>query len=595
MRAQARRPLAAVALAAVAASLLTACGADAAATAQPGTVVDVAWSGQLTSGNAASAQGRTGANLDVAAMTRGAFAEVDAAGEVREDPSFGVATIVGDAPFTVRYDLADGARWSDGVPVDAADLMLAWAAGSNALSTPDLELEALRGEDGALDLPDDAVWFDVADAGGLRHADGAASRDDWARSIDVPLAQPVPDWRTMLDVAVPAHVLGQRAFGVSDPMEAKQRVLDAIDRADPLALAPLAEEWSTGFAVATADPDPASLLSSGPYRVDVVRDGRVELVANGSYVGDRGARVERVALHDVADGAAALRAVAGGDLDVATVRPAADDRMVVRDLERAGATLSEAGSDRRWELVLRTDRGPFRSPDARRAFLRLVDRGALVEAALGEEAESAPVVDGILFLPSTRLAGYAAEDAGFQDAFPRTDEEEAAALRDAAAVAAGTEVCVRYDRGDAVAAGALPALAAQAAAAGWSVRDCGADDLADGLAQDDWHAVLRAVEVPADVEAIDERWRGGGIAAAPSPERDALLDEALSTAEPEALETTLLELEAALVADALVLPIAQVPQLTVSAAGVQGVAPRAGDAPLTWSAWEWSIDPAATP
>jgi len=127
------------------------------------------------------------------------------------------------------------------------------------------------------------------------------------------------------------------------------------------------------------------------------------------------------------------------------------------------------------------------------------------------------------------------------------------------------------------------------------VRDCGVDDLRAGLAADDWNAVLRQVAVPEGVSEIDERWRDGGITAATSAERDALLDEALATADRDALEETLLELETSLVADALVLPIFERSPTTISAAEVQGVAPRPHSASLTWNAWEWSVETATAP
>ncbi|MGC5077722.1 ABC transporter substrate-binding protein [Agrococcus sp. DT81.2] len=599
------RALLVTAGAAVAATLLSACGPQVEPRVEPGSSVDVAWSGELTSANAASVEGRTPGNLDVAAMTRAAFATVDADGEVREDPSFGTATVVADDPFTVRYDLADGIRWSDGVPIDAADLMLAWAASSNALSTPDLDVEALRGPDGRIDLPEATVWFDVAEPGGLAHAAEAPTRDDWARAIDVRFAQPVPDWRIALDVAVPAHVLGERVFGVTDPMEAKQRVLDAIDRADPLALSPLAAAWSGALGVdpaALADGagDDAALLSSGPYRLDAVRDGRVELVANGQYVGAQLPQVERIALVSTADDAAALAGVTAGELDVATVRPTGADREAIRDLDRDDATLSTAGDGSRWELVLRADRAPLQPADARRSFLHTIDRRAVAEAALGEAAADPSsvdttivdpaIVDSVLFRSGTRVYGYALEDAGFPQAFGGADEERAAAERDAVGIQPGAELCVRYDRADAFASAALPVIAAQAATAGWAVRDCGVDDLGAGLAQDDWHAVLRLAPAPADAAEVVERWRGGGLSAIANPARETLLDEALVTAEQDALEQTLIEIEASLVADAVALPIAEPGRLTISAAGIQGVSPRAGHASLTWNAWEWGVE-----
>ncbi|UOW00974.1 ABC transporter substrate-binding protein [Agrococcus sp. SCSIO52902] len=593
-RSIAARTASAVAGAAVVAMALSACGPQVEARVVPGSSVDVAWEGELTAASAASVPAATAGNRDVAALTRAAFATVGADGELREDPSFGTATVVSEAPFTVRYDLADGVRWSDGVPIDAADLALAWAASSNALSTPDLDLASLRGEDGRLDLPEDAVWFDVADPGGLVHAVEAPVRDDWGRAIDVAFAQPVPDWREALEVAVPAHVLGQQVLGIADPMEAKQRVLDAIDRADPLALAPIAEAWSAGLPISAADPASGALVASGPYRLEQLRDGRVELVANDRYVGAQLPQIERLVLHDVADDAAALQGLVSGALDVAAVQPADGDRTTIRDLERDDATLIAGASGLRWELALRADRAPLRSAEARRSLLQSIDRQALVEAALGERAEEADRVDALLFRPGTRVYEYALEDAGLPQAFGGAEPEAAAAERDRLGIPAGTEVCVRYDRSDAFAAAALPAMAAQAAEAGWQVRDCGVDDLAAGLAGDDWHAVLRVVAAPADAEAVADRWRGGGITGAESPAREALLDEALSTADPDALEQTLLEVETSLVADALALPIAEPIRLTVSAAGLQGVAPRPAPASLTWNAWEWSLE-SATP
>ena len=104
------------------------------------------------------------------------------------------------------------------------------------------------------------------------------------------------------------------------------------------------------------------------------------------------------------------------------------------------------------------------------------------------------------------------------------------------------------------------------------------------------------VDAPRDAAAVVERWRDGGLTALADPERELLLDEALATGDPEALEETLLAIEASLVADALALPLIEPTLLTVSAAEVQGVSPRPGHASLTWNAWEWGVDGgAATP
>src|SRR5699024_9892929 len=251
-----------------------------------GSSTTIGWTHRLTSTNAASADGATDGNLGVAALTRGHFAEaVDGAAVI--DESFGTATITNPETFTVRYDLAEP-TWSDGIPVDAADLMLAWAAGSNALTTPAEAEEDTGGKgddsgaDGepaddepADDEPADgepAAQFDSVPTG-LTASEQISDYDEFGRWIDVRFAHPVIDWQTALDVAVPAHVAGELAFGIEDPMEAKQAIIDAITERDTEALAALAEAWNTGFVLPSGDGsniDEDLLLSNGPYRITQV-------------------------------------------------------------------------------------------------------------------------------------------------------------------------------------------------------------------------------------------------------------------------------------------------------------------------------------
>src|SRR5690606_31391720 len=90
-----------------------------------------------------------------------------------EDPSFGTAEIVADSPFTVRYSIADDVTWSDGVPVDAADLLLAWAANSGSLNTPGFEDGDYVDSSTGLytdDFPRDVVFFDGTIGNGLELA-----------------------------------------------------------------------------------------------------------------------------------------------------------------------------------------------------------------------------------------------------------------------------------------------------------------------------------------------------------------------------------------------------------------------------------------
>src|SRR5690606_25346844 len=147
--------------------------------------------------------------------------------------------------FTVRYDLAER-TWSDGVPLDAADLVLAWASGAGPTA----------GAFGAV-------------PGELRHSVEVTEVDESARRIDVLFSRPVRGWHTALDVAVPAHVVGSLALDVDDPMEAKLAVTDAILDEDQAALAAIAEAWGSGFDLGRVDgaPPEGLALATGPYVV----------------------------------------------------------------------------------------------------------------------------------------------------------------------------------------------------------------------------------------------------------------------------------------------------------------------------------------
>src|SRR5699024_11883413 len=140
--------------------------------------------------------------------------------------------------------------------VDAADLTLPRAAGANALTAPAKAEEDTGGKgddpgaDGepadnapADDEPADgqpAAQFDSVPTG-LTASEQISDYDEFGRWIDVRFAHPVIDWQTALDVAVPAHVAGELAFGIADPMEAKQAIIAAITSPDTETVAALAE------------------------------------------------------------------------------------------------------------------------------------------------------------------------------------------------------------------------------------------------------------------------------------------------------------------------------------------------------------------
>ncbi|WP_312678694.1 ABC transporter substrate-binding protein, partial [Microbacterium sp.] len=448
-----RRRVAATAVALVAVTL-AACAPALPESVVPGTHAVVGVTGEVTSSNPLASP--TPANLELAAATRAGFgAMVD--GEFVPDPSFGAVTISGDDPFTVRYDLAEPS-WSDGTPVDAADLLLGWAWAAGILPADDADAGA------------EAEATDTGTEASLEpEMAGVPQLDEFGRAILVRFAEPTMLWQTAVTAQVPAHIVGRLAFGLDDAMEAKQAVVRAIEDDNATALAKIGEVWQEGFAWGE-DEDPSAdlLLSSGPYRVDdVTRDATgqsVTLVPNAAYRGGAAAQVARVDL--VPAGADAVAEV-GARLDVVQVAPTSANDAPIHQLERRDATVATTHDGTVWSLLLRPA-GVLTDAAARAAFLRLAPVGDMVDRGAGPWAAAYAKTTSMLAMPGSRAFDVVAEDSGFATALG-TPADDAALDREAAGVPAGATVCVLYDRASPFAAGAFAALRDAAAEAGWTV------------------------------------------------------------------------------------------------------------------------------
>lgn len=626
------------------------------ATALPDTVVvdsqiTLGWAHSMTSANHASTEGATAGNLDVAAMTRGQFAEV-VDGDAVLDEDFGTVTITDPESFTVRYELAEP-QWSDQIPVDVADLMLAWAAGSNVPSLASIgagdddeydggDVDDEEDGDGDEGAEEDGAGDDGADDSDSEETDGDSeegensaedadadpevSQEDIERAptfnsvssgleqsiqvvdydefegwIDVRFTHSVEDWRSALEVAVPAHVVGAQAFDLSDPMEAKQAVITAIEDRDEEDLAAIADVWNTGFELPEGDGSniPAELLlSSGPYRIEQVDQSQpgaqsLQLVVNNDYIGSPTGEYERIELSQI--GNTDPLPELGRTIDVAQVAPTSENWERIRDLERVDHGVSTSHDNSMWALMLNVNRGEFDWPNVREVFLRAVPQDDMASAGSGQWSQAYSGTSAMVFTPEMDGHQIAVEDAGFDATLGESlNEEDAAAERSEVGVDDGERVCILYDSGQEYAVAAFAALQEGMAETGWDIRDCGTDDVDAELAEGtDWHAVLANVPVPHTPAEIAAQWGTEGemsVTGAQNEERDALIDELARTADVYAARDLRVEIEASIVADAVAMPLSMQPVVTVNHRSVDNVQPRNGTAAtLTYAAPDWSI------
>ena len=527
------------------------------------TSADVAWRGALTS----VAQPLSPGDEDIAQLTHAQFARMEQ-GTVTADQSFGTARILNesDGAMTVRYDLAEP-RWSDGIPLDSADLMLAWAAAAHP------------GDDG----------FETAGSG-LAGSE-APTYDEFERRIDVTFDGTAADWQTALQVMAPAHIVGGIAFGIDDPMAAKQAVIDAIERDD---LAELASAFTSAFDISARSPlSEERLLASGPYRIESItgdaEEGEqvVTLVANREYTGEAAGAFERIVFHQ--DRAADVFDRIGDEYDVAQLPVAEADFVQVRDLERDDYGMVTTGRGELWALLTRADAWPFRDADARTAFLRSIPRSDIVAQVAGDWSAAYESPAAMSLAPGDDGYDIAVEDSGVMAHLEPA--QDPAALRKSAGVPENTVVCILYDTDEAFARGAFERMKTALDDAGWTARDCGSADPDDvievGGAYD---AVLTRIDLPESPDELARQWGpgDGNLTQNASEERDALIERLGTVTDPYERRDLRVEIETDIVAQRIALPIAIDPVVIVSSRDVQAVQAAPGRAgalatdPLNW-------------
>ncbi|MCD2194294.1 ABC transporter substrate-binding protein [Actinomycetospora endophytica] len=253
------------------------------------------------------------------------------------------AKVTSIAPYTVSYEIAPAAAWSDNAPIAAEDFVYLW--------------QQMRSQPG------------VADAAGYRAISDVRSRAG-GKAVDVVFDRPYPAWQTLFDNLLPAHLL-KDAPG------------------------------SWGGALQDSIP-----VSGGPYAVRLVDRirGQVTLARNSVYWGTP--PVPDQIVLQAADHASLIDRVRTGDVQATQFRADSSDLAALNALAAAPPgpagplavkTVPEASEV---QLALRSDDGPLSDPRVRRAVVSLLDRDALIASGTGGGPSAALRADAFATAPS---------------------------------------------------------------------------------------------------------------------------------------------------------------------------------------------------
>jgi peptide/nickel transport system substrate-binding protein len=619
------RILGASAVLVVTALVLAACTPT--TTVVEGSQVVVAVSTPYTSANASTSFGRSSpTNADVAYLTGTGFGYYDDRYALVEDHSFGTAEIVDESPFTVRYSVADGAKWSDGIPVDAADLLLAWAGNSGTLNTPDFDdadfIDAATGQY-TDDFPDDVVFFDGTIGNGLELAT-ATPVIVADRTLEVTYTSYFPTWRIALAPGVAAHVVAERALDLPDgsdvaadsdndadapdpadildaAMTAKAAMVAAIAGKDGDELAEISRFWNTAYNLTETPDDPGLLVSSGPYTVsEIVDNESVTLQANPEYAGDREPSYETIVLHVSPDPLETVRLLDNHQVDIATPQPTEDVISALVGVDDVTVTAGSEGTFEHLDLQFSASAsGVFDDIRVRQAFLLVVPRQQILDDLVVPLQQDAGLLDSFVLRPGADGYADAIADNGSRE-YSRTDVRAATDLLEQAGVVS-PRVCILYDPSNPRRIAEFRLISKSAARAGFVVADC---------SNPDWEGLLG---VPSAYDAALFAWdttRLGPAAASAvfqsdsklanfnhysNPDVDRLIGEVDASDDPAEVTRLLTEIDTEVWADAYGVPLFAYPTVTAVSADVTGVTRSPLARGVFWDAWDWAPAAASPP
>jgi peptide/nickel transport system substrate-binding protein len=221
-----KRILASVAAVGTSVLVLSGCALPYQSEVIEGTSISVAWNDIASEFNSASASGNNVANSIPTYIANSGFNYYNATPELLLQEQFGTYEKTSDEPLTVKYTINDAVKWSDGVAVDGADMLLSWVVGFGYFKNADGTYMFLH----------------------------AAPRDDLAstlptvngRTIEFSYDKAYVDWEINFGVGVSAH--GTVMMGhpeITDPAEAKAKFIEAVTNKDTACLYPPCRPNST--------------------------------------------------------------------------------------------------------------------------------------------------------------------------------------------------------------------------------------------------------------------------------------------------------------------------------------------------------------
>jgi peptide/nickel transport system substrate-binding protein len=540
------------------------------------TSITLGWNQPMYSYNGNTSNGNATANNNIKYLMNKVFWYVDEAGELQADSSMGTYEKTSDDPLTVKYTVNDEMTWSDGTPVDAVDLLLNWAAQSGNLNT--IAAEQVK-TDEATGLPKNTkgkVYFDTSSIG-LSLVKETPEISDDNKSLTLTYTKPFADWQYDMPDLMPAHVVAEKALGVSDPQEAKDALVKAIQDNDEAALVKISSFWNTGFDYTKMPSDKDLTLSNGAYvMTDFKENEYVTLEKNEKYKGEHGASFDTVTVRWNEDPMAQVQALQNGELDMFSPQVTTD---VVEAAEKIDDVAIEKGVEGTFEHIdlVQDNKGPFdpatyggdeqKALLVRQAFLHGVPRQEIVDKLIKPIDPEAEVRNS--FLKTAGTPGYdeiVAQNGSSE--YAEVDPAQSLDLLKQAGVKTPVDVRVMYAKDNVRRVNEFQLLKPALAKAGFNLIDAGSLEWSDKLGDGTYDSVFFGWQSTTPAVSADRETYATGtinnLVGYSDKEVDSLFDKLVLTTDPAEQLELQTQIEKLMFEDAIGITLFQFPAANIS-------------------------------
>ncbi|MFZ0531330.1 MAG: ABC transporter family substrate-binding protein [Propionicimonas sp.] len=566
------------------------------------TTVSVMWNQAFYSGNGATSYGNATANNNILYMTNDSITYYDNDLKLVTNKSFGGYEKTSDSPLTVKQTIADTATWSDGVPVTAADFILAYGAQSGLFNNYEAKLDEETGDVGGSNK-DGKVYFNSTNAGWSLIKD-FPTIDPSNKSFTYVYSKPFADWeKSLFTPGLPAHIIGKRALGIDDPTQAALAVLTAFKTNDATALSKISNSWNSDWNFAEMPSDKDLLVGSGPYTIsEFVKGSYLTLSKNANYKGEHVPSIDTITVRYNEDPQAAVQALQNGEVQLISPQSTQDILKQLEAVQGVKVLTGDEGTFEHVDLVF-NNKGPFdpasygddamKAQKVREAFLLTVPRQQIVDTIIKPLNPDAAVRNSFTQVPGAPNYASVSAANGMGTTYASADIEKAKALLAEAGVTSPT-VRILYAKPHPRRVQEFQLIKESAEQAGFKIVDGGDANWGAKLSGTSKYdaSIFGWQSVSTAVSENDANYRTGGqnnFGGYSSKIVDGVLD-GLQVATDDAKQAELLaQLEKQLVNDAFGLSVYQFPSVTAYSDKLAGVAPSTIAPTIFWNFWDWKI------